>query len=73
MFLKILILSVIFLSAALMSLGIKVLLKPNGRFPETHVSRNKALQRKGIGCARGTDIGCNSSGGFSGCSSCNPV
>ena len=71
MFLKLLILSVIFLSVALVGLGIRMLLKAHGRFPETHVSRNMEMRKRGITCARQTDIGCNPADGFPGCSSCD--
>jgi hypothetical protein len=58
MFLKLLIISSIFLVIALAGLGIRILLKPEGRFPEIHVGRNKEMQKRGISCARKTDTGC---------------
>ncbi len=36
-------------------LGIKILLKKGGRFPQTHISGNKALRKKGIVCAKSMD------------------
>lgn len=71
MFLKLLILSAIFLSVAAAGLGIRMLLKIQGKFPETHISRNPAMRKKGITCAQQTDIGCNTTDGFPGCSSCS--
>jgi len=40
-------------SVALLSVGI--LLKKGGRFPNLHVSGNKALRQKGIHCAQTQD------------------
>lgn len=70
MFLKLLIGSVIFLLVAFAGLAIRILLKPKGEFPETHVSRNKEMQKRGIKCAQQTDIGCSPSEDFEGCSTC---
>lgn len=71
MFLKLLIISVIFLALAVAGLGIRMLLKSNGSFPETHVSRNPEMQKRGISCAQKTDIGCNNSDENITCCSCN--
>ncbi len=71
MFLKLLILSAIFLSMAALGFGIRMLLKTNGRFPETHVSRNKEMRKRGITCAQQTDTGCQPTDGFPGCASCS--
>jgi hypothetical protein len=70
MFLKLLILSAIFLSIAAAGFGIRMLIKANGRFPETHVSRNPEMRKRGITCAQETDTGCNPSDGFPGCAAC---
>jgi len=70
MFLKLLILSGIFLSMAAIGFGIRIILKPQGRFPETHVSRNREMRKRGITCAQQTDTGCNSTDDFPGCSTC---
>jgi len=70
MFLKILIASIVFLLIAFAGLAIRILLKPKGRFPETHISRNKEMRKRGITCAQQTDIGCNPSQGPEGCSTC---
>jgi hypothetical protein len=71
MFLKLMILSIIFLAIAALGFGLRILLKPNGKFPETHISRNKEMRKRGIKCAQQTDLGCNSVEGFPGCSSCS--
>jgi hypothetical protein len=70
MFLKLLILSSIFLALAAAGLGIRMLLKSQGRFPETHISANPEMKKRGISCAQQTDTGCHSSKGFPGCSAC---
>lgn len=36
-------------------LAIKIILKKNGRFPNTHVSGNKAMRQRGIGCVQSQD------------------
>lgn len=36
-------------------LAIKILLKKGGRFPNTHVSGNKAMRKRGIGCVQSQD------------------
>jgi hypothetical protein len=70
MFLKLLILSAIFLSIAAAGLGIRMLLKSYGRFPETHISRNAEMRKRGITCAQETDVGCTPSDDYAGCSTC---
>jgi len=70
MFLKLVILSIILLSMAALGFGIRIILKARGQFPETHISRNEEMKKKGITCAQQTDTGCHSSEGFPGCSAC---
>ena len=36
-------------------LGVKVFFVKGGRFPNVHVSGNKALRKKGIGCVQSQD------------------
>ena len=36
-------------------LGVKVFFTKGGKFPNGHVSGNKALRQKGIGCAQSQD------------------
>jgi hypothetical protein len=71
MFLKLLILSIIALAITGAGFGIRMLLKPNGRFPNTHISGNSEMRKRGITCAQQTDTGCNSTEGFPGCSTCS--
>ncbi len=44
---------IVAISVALLS--IKVLLKKDGRFPNTHIEGNRALAKKGIFCAKTMD------------------
>jgi hypothetical protein len=67
MFLKLLIISAVFLLIAFAGLGIRMLLKPGEKFPETHISRNKEMQKRGLTCAQHSDIGCTPSEGSSEC------
>ena len=71
MFLKLLILSAILLSCAALGFGIRILLKSHGRFPETHISRNPEMRKRGISCAQQTDTGCHSTEGYRGCVACS--
>lgn len=71
MFVKILILSIIFLTIAAIGFGITMILKPKGKFPELHISHNEEMAKRGITCATRTDVGCQSTEGFPGCSSCS--
>jgi len=70
MLIKLLIISTILLVISLVFLGIRILLKGNGRFPETHVGHNKEMQKRGITCAQDTRIGCTPSDGFDSCTTC---
>jgi hypothetical protein len=71
MFLKLLISSLIFVAIAGLGLGIRILLKSGSRFPDTHVGHNKEMKKRGITCAQQNDVGCHSTEGYPGCSSCN--
>lgn len=55
MLLTVFILVSILLSIALAGLGITMLVKKNGKFPETHIGKNKAMKERGIHCANTTD------------------
>ncbi|HEX2921747.1 MAG TPA: hypothetical protein VHO50_11340 [Bacteroidales bacterium] len=67
MFIKVLILSLIFLAVAAIGFGIRMLLKPKSRFPELHISGNEEMRKRGITCASQNEVGCNSHGGSAGC------
>ena len=42
----------LFLALCFAALAIRILLKKGGRFPETEISRNKALRERGIRCVK---------------------
>lgn len=73
MFIKLLIISALIVILALALLGIRILLKPGGRFPDTHVGHNREMQKRGIGCARNSDIGCNPVDSTDGCPACGRI
>jgi hypothetical protein len=70
MLLKLLIISAVLVGLALAGLAITILLKPKGQFPDTHISHNREMRKRGITCAQHTDTGCNpvDSAGCCGCS-----
>ncbi len=70
MFVKLLIISVILLAVSAIFFGFRILLKNNGRFPETHVGRNREMRNRGITCAQDTNIGCNPSDMTGECLTC---
>jgi hypothetical protein len=49
-------LSVIILLFCFVLCSIRILVKKNGTFPDTHVGGNPALRQKGIKCARAQDF-----------------
>ena len=69
MLLKMLILSAVLVAIAMAGLALTIIVKPKGRFPETHVGHNREMRRRGITCAQHTDTGCNPVDG-SGCCGC---
>lgn len=73
MFLKLLLLSSVIILFSLAALGIRLLVVRNGRFPETHIGRNKEMRKLGIKCAQNIDVGCQPSDDFPGCSTCKVV
>lgn len=70
MFVKLLIITLFFTAVALAALGINMLIKKHGRFPETHISRNREMRKRGISCAQHTNLGCSPSDSNA-CSSCS--
>jgi hypothetical protein len=70
MFLKLLIISIILVLAAMVFLGIRILFKRNGHFPETHAGHNKEMRKRGITCASQTNIGCSPSDVDGECMTC---
>ena len=53
--LKILLFTMLIVAICVALLGVRLLLKKNGRFPNTHVSGNKAMRERGIGCVQAQD------------------
>ena len=53
--LKIFLLTLLVISVSLLFLCVKLLLKKNGRFPNTHVSGSKEMRKRGIGCVQSQD------------------
>lgn len=70
MFIKLLIISALILLLVFALLGIRMLIKPGGRFPDTHVGQNREMKKLGIRCAQHQDMGCNSVEGSSSCMTC---
>jgi len=54
--LEVFVLSLIFLLICLTLLGIKVIVKKNGTFPQMHAGGNRGLYKRGIKCAQGQDF-----------------
>lgn len=69
--LKILLLTLILIGAALILLAIRVIIK--GKWPQTHVGRNKNLAKHGIKCASHTDTACKPVKGSTGCAGCTTL
>lgn len=53
--LKTMLLCVLIIAISLALLAIKIIIKKNGRFPNTHVSGNKEMRKRGIGCVQSQD------------------
>lgn len=53
--LKTLLGTLILVAISLALLAVKVLLQKGGRFPNGHVSGNKAMRQRGIGCVQSQD------------------
>lgn len=53
--LKIILFTLLIVAICMALLSVKILLKKNGRFPNSHVSGNKAMRKRGIGCVQSQD------------------
>ena len=71
MFIKLLIITLVLTVLAAIGLGVSIIFSKKGRFPETHVERNKEMRKRGITSAKKVDIGCHSTDDFRGCVSCS--
>lgn len=50
-----LLLVLLIVGVSVLLLGVRVFFVKGGKFPNTHVSGNKALRKKGIGCVQSQD------------------
>ncbi len=73
MLLKLIILSVVLVGIALAGLAISMLIRPHGKFPDTHISHNKEMRKRGITCAQHNDVGCHPTQTATGCAGCSCV
>ncbi len=53
--LKIILIAIALISTAVLALSIRIVLVKGGKFPETHISRNLAMKKKGILCVKTMD------------------
>lgn len=53
--LKIVLFAIALVSTAVLALSIRMVLIKGGKFPETHVSRNAEMKKKGIICVKAMD------------------
>lgn len=53
--LKTILFTLLIVAICMSLLSVKILLKKNGRFPNSHVSGNKAMRKRGIGCVQSQD------------------
>jgi hypothetical protein len=54
-FIKILLPAIVVLALVFVGFGITILVKRNGKFPDTHIHSNKPLQEMGIHCVQKED------------------
>ena len=47
--------TLLIVAICILLLGVKVFFVKGGKFPNTHVSGNAALRRKGVGCVQSQD------------------
>ena len=53
--LKTLLFTLIIVAVSIAFLSIKLLVKKNGRFPNTHIGHNAAMRKRGITCVQSMD------------------
>lgn len=53
--LKVVLITIALISTAILALSIRIVLVKDGRFPETHIGRNKEMKKKGIQCVKAMD------------------
>ena len=52
---KVILLAIALVSLAFFGLAIQIVLKKNGKFPDTHVGHNREMKKRGIVCAKTFD------------------
>lgn len=70
---KTLLFAIVLVALAMLGLGITMLFKKGGRFPETHVGHNKEMKKRGVSCALNENMGCNGEKNRPECSSCHAI
>ncbi len=63
--LKTMLLTLLIVAACLLLLGVRILFVKGGKFPNSHVSGNKAMRERGIGCVQSQDREAQKKGRFS--------
>ena len=53
--LKTVLITLLIVAVCIVLLGVKVFFVKGGKFPNTHVSGNKAMRERGIGCVQSQD------------------
>jgi hypothetical protein len=71
MFLKLLAISALLIAFALVAMAVSILLRRGGRFPDTHISHNREMRKRGITCAQHNDVGCQPVKNAAGCAGCS--
>ncbi len=59
MFLKILIISLILLSLAMLGMALNILVKKKGKFPAYMIGHNRDMHKLGISCVKHEEINCH--------------
>ena len=49
---RLVLISLVFIAIGMVLLSVTVLVKKNGRFPNTHIGSDKNMRKRGIGCAQ---------------------
>jgi len=74
MYFQVILITVILLAFLMLLMGIRILLKKNGKFPNSSVEANPALQKMGISCPKAEEIRCfkgMKNGDLSACAGCS--
>jgi hypothetical protein len=53
--LKVILIAIALVSTAILALSIRIVLVKDGKFPETHISRNPEMKKEGIHCVKTMD------------------